>query len=540
VPPSGHGPTPNRPAPAYGSGAYPTFAEPRPPYPEQRPHPAEQRPPFGDPRAYPGQTSPAPAGPASAGPFDPGRNAGPLAPGSHPGGFGPGPGRRRHPAENFPGSADDTYGGPVNSRHGFDPVSDTHAGSRRGFDPVSDTYAGPRDAFHDQATTYMPPINGYGPPTQLTPPSGFGPAPGPAQLTPPNGFGPPPSGPAPGMSLTNGFAAPTQLTPPPQFEPARPRRPGPGHDRFAPVERLFGKYRPIRSHGGRRRRVPIMLIIVILIGIAGIAAGLKYVPGSPLSSSPAPSNAKAGPALLEPLPFRSAPVTADSVKTSGFYSWALVDLRTGQIAGPENMDQTSTGAQLVTAWLAADYLHRAEAAGQNPSQGQLSDLTAMVRDGDNSAADRTYQALGTTASIQRLVSTCHLGDTKAGSGWAATVMSARDTVQMGQCIADGTAAGSKWTPWLLLTMREVRNGGDYGIRKALPVDMQSDIAIINSSVQASDHTWDVNCLAIGDTWAMSVLQRFPSSGNDSADIAHTQQVCKDTASALRDNDVPLS
>jgi hypothetical protein len=492
---STHGP--GRGAPAYGAHPHPAFAERRPP--------------------HPGPTSP-PAGPNSTGPFDPGRHTGTFGPASSPGAFGTGPGHRRRPAENFAGSADDTYGGPVSA----------YGGSRPSYDPASDTYAGQRDAFSDQATGFLPPINGYSPPTGT-------------QLTPPSGFGPPAPGPGPGMSLTNGFAERTQLTPPPQFDPARPRRPEPGPDRpRAPVERLFGRYRQIRSHGVRRRRVPIALIVVVLLGMAGIAAGLKYVPGSPLASKPATSNDSSGAPLLEPLPFRSAPVTADSVKTSGFYSWALIDLRTGQIAGPQNMDQTSTSAQLVTAWLAADYLHRADAGGQNPSQSQLADLTAMIRDGDQGAADRTYQTLGTTASIQRLVSTCHLAETKAGSGWMSTTISARDTVQMGYCIADGTAAGPKWTPWLLMTMREVRNAGDYGIRKALPADMQSGVAIVNGSVQAGDHTWDVACLAVGDTWAMSVIQRFPGTGNDTADIAHTQQVCRDTASALRDADVPLS
>jgi hypothetical protein len=205
------------------------------------------------------------------------------------------------------------------------------------------------------------------------------------------------------------------------------------------------------------------------------------------------------------------------------------------------MDQTSTSSALVTAWLAADFLHQADTAGQAPSQAQLGDLTSMIRDGSPSAADRVYQADGSAASIQRLISTCHLANTAASpSGWNATTISARDTVQMGQCIAGGSAAGAKWTPWLLMTMREVRNAGDYGIRKALPADLQSSIAIINGSTESSDHTWHVGCLAIGDTWAMSVLQRFPSSGDNSADIAHTQKVCQDTATALRDNDVPLS
>lgn len=316
-----------------------------------------------------------------------------------------------------------------------------------------------------------------------------------------------------------------------------PRAAAPG----SPPERLFGRYRKIRSHSRHKHRVPVLLILVILVGVAIIGAALRYVPISPFAAhksghvpaaAPAPNDPQA------PLPFRSAPVTAQSVKTTGFYSWALLDLRTGAISGSDNLGQPSTTAGLITAWFAADSLHRADLAGQTPTQAQLGQLGTMLATPDSSATGQIYQALGGDASIGRLVTACKLSDTKATPGdWKSTVVSARDTVRLGQCIATGAAAGSKWTPWLLLTLRQ---NNDSGLRAALPSTAQSDVAVANGFTRGSDKTWHVSCLAIGNTWAISVLQRFPVSGNDSADLSHTQQVCRQTAIMLRDNDVPLS
>ena len=316
-----------------------------------------------------------------------------------------------------------------------------------------------------------------------------------------------------------------------------PRAAAPG----APPERLFGRYRKIRSHSAGRHRVPILLILGILVGVAVVGAGLRYVPGSPFAvrkpgHAPAPAAAANDPRA--PLPFRSAPVTAQSVKTTGFYSWALIDLRTGAVTGSENMTQPSTTAGLITAWFAADSLRRADLAGQTPDKAQLSRLETMLTTPDSSATGQIYQTLGGDASIGRLVTACKLTDTKATPGdWKSTVISARDTVRLGQCLATGVAAGSRWTPWLLLTLRQ---NTDSGLRAALPGSAQSDVAVANGFTRASDKTWHVSCLAVGSTWAISVLQRFPASGNDSADLAHTQQVCRSTATTLRDNDVPLS
>src|SRR5262249_55502437 len=124
--------------------------------------------------------------------------------------------------------------------------------------------------------------------------------------------------------------------------------------------------------------------------------------------------------------------------------------------------------------------------------------------------------------------------------WSNTKISARDTVRMGECLADGRGAGKKWTPWLLDMMRKVRGEGDFGPRKALPAAVQSTVAIKNGWLQRTDDggNWHVACVAIGDTWVMSVLQRYTPSPTDTFDsgFAHTTQVAQDVAQQLLNPD----
>jgi hypothetical protein len=334
---------------------------------------------------------------------------------------------------------------------------------------------------------------------------------------------------------------------PPLPEPAIYGAPSYEPDRFepAPDEDLpFQKTpRRIRSHGRRKRRVPIWMIVLVLVGIIAVIAGLRVVPGSPLAAgnnSPADGLDSAGgpaqttPPPPPPLPFRAAEITLANVNTKGFLSWALLDRRSGEIVGSSNLDATSTTASMIKAWLASDYLRRADEAKQTPSQSRLADLETLIRDSNNDAADRTYTANGKTASIQRLITMCGLTESKAITGlWSNTLVSARDTVRMGACIADGRAAGEKWTPWILDMMRKVRGAGDFGIRKALPASVQAQVSIKNGwLLRDEDNNWHTSCMAIGDTWVMSVLQRYPSQGTYDADFQHTADVCQKVATLL--------
>ena len=300
----------------------------------------------------------------------------------------------------------------------------------------------------------------------------------------------------------------------------------------------------------------IWIIILVVLGLVAVGTGMRFMsgtrasafvgatanasasasaaPGVTFGKAPASIAAPAPGSALAPLPFRTADVTAKSVSTLGFLSWALMDRRSGEIVGSTNMQGTITTASLVKAWLASDYLRRAAEKGETPSTEQLADLEVMIRDSDNNAADRTYDANDRNASIERLISMCKLTDSKADPGWwSNTTISARDTVRMGGCIADGRAAGAKWTPWILDIMRKVRGTGDFGIREALPAAVRGQVAIKNGwLLRDDDNNWHTSCLAIGDTWVLSVLQRYPSQSTYDADFQHTADVCQKVANQL--------
>ncbi|HET6213347.1 MAG TPA: serine hydrolase [Micromonosporaceae bacterium] len=238
-------------------------------------------------------------------------------------------------------------------------------------------------------------------------------------------------------------------------------------------------------------------------------------------------------AVISPTPtvklplLRPGPVT---INTPGFWSWALINTRTGQVSGAKNLAATSTTASMVKAWLAADYLRRAAEQGVTPDTARINELSIMIRDSDNNAAQDIYELLGQTASIKRLISKCKLTDSSAVSGsWSRTTVSARDTARMAACIGDGRAAGPKWTSWLLNEMRHVRGTGDFGIRKALPAEIAKQTAIKNGwLLRDTDGLWHMACLAIGAGWTLGVLVRYPGS----LGFEHGANICKSVAAQL--------
>jgi hypothetical protein len=293
----------------------------------------------------------------------------------------------------------------------------------------------------------------------------------------------------------------------------------------------------------------------VLVILVGLGAAARFVPGSPVavrSASPAPTRTSQAitadstpmsipspiaaptpsptPPPLPELRFNSASLTVD---TTGFLAWALMDRRTGEIWGSPTMTGTTWPASMIKAWLASDFLRRAAEKSQTPSTATLAELDQMIRDSDNAAAQDIYRRNGGTASIKRLITMCKLTDTTANRrGWSFTNISAQDTVRMADCIGDGVAAGPAWTSWVLTEMRTVRLG-DFGIRNALPAAEAATVSIKNGWLRYDDDkSWHVNCMAVADSWAMAVLQRYPGHGQWARDFKQGQDVCQEVATQL--------
>jgi hypothetical protein len=301
--------------------------------------------------------------------------------------------------------------------------------------------------------------------------------------------------------------------------------------------------------GARRSTRPLWFAAITAILVGLVLVGLRVVPGSPLATSAAAphgdasgnADAAAGPSTgvssapvaptpqLPPLAVRPAKVKID---TDAWYGWSLIDLRTGKISGSTNMGQTSTTASLIKAWIVADYLRRTAEAGDTPSTTRLAELTKIIRDSDNTLAERLYTQIGRAKSIERLLSICKLTDSSVSEsgGWSRTHLSPRDDARLGACIADGRAAGPEWTDWLLNEMRLVRGVGDFGIRKAFPAEEQKSIAIKNGWVdRTTEQEYHVSCLAIGDGWAVGVMTRYPIERG----YTYGAEICQSVGEQLR-------
>lgn len=252
----------------------------------------------------------------------------------------------------------------------------------------------------------------------------------------------------------------------------------------------------------------------------GTAGGAGADPdGGARSSPPAPTT--------PPLVDADRPIHVDAV--GEFFGWALRDRHTGDETGSEHWHQTTSTESLIKVWVVGDHLRRLTEAGQRPTARDLRDGRVAIRDSNNDTTQRMYVEGGGDRVVERMVETCGLRDThipEHGHGWwSRTEMSPRDAVRLGECVADGRAAGPEWTDWLLTQMRQVRGttapadqrahegfeGGRWGIIDGLPPRVADQVAIKNgwTRIDRTD-SWHVSCLAVTDDWVLAVMMRYPA------------------------------
>jgi hypothetical protein len=267
-----------------------------------------------------------------------------------------------------------------------------------------------------------------------------------------------------------------------------------------------------------------------LLGLGGSDAS---PPPPAAASPPPPPTLKAGP----------VDVTVD-----GFVAWALLDRRTGQIAGSPNIKATNSTESMIKIWIVSDYLRRTAAAGKKPPADMLKLASRAIRLSDDNAAERLFNAGGRARVIDRLIKMCGLTETKKvvppgedSVWWSYTRISARDAVRMGGCVADGRAAGPKWTSWVLAEMTKVTGttapedqhektgGGRWGIIDGLPASLRAGLSIKNGWTPINaDGNWHLNCLAVHRDWVLSVLTRYPIEHG----LDYGANVCKSVAQQL--------
>ena len=285
-----------------------------------------------------------------------------------------------------------------------------------------------------------------------------------------------------------------------------------------------------------RPRILVLFAALLAVVVGGVAFATTTIAADRAGDDraaeigerqPAPSRGD-NPRLAEPAdPAAAGPDLDASVPVDidgGFLTWAALDRATGEVASAG--DEINTTESMIKVWVVADHLRRAAEAGQQPSPESLADASAAIRDSNNETTQRLYAAGGYDAVVERMIDHCDLADTEVAPGWwSRTTISAEDAARLGECVADGTAAGPEWTEWLLEEMRQVRGttadddqraeegfeGGRWGVIDGLPPSLRDEVAIKNGWTRIGEtDSWHVNCLAVTDDWVVAVLMRYPA------------------------------
>jgi hypothetical protein len=290
------------------------------------------------------------------------------------------------------------------------------------------------------------------------------------------------------------------------------------------------------------------LVATVAVGavVAAVAAGVRHstapdpAPSPGVPAPPGAGRAEAAPERrMEPAdgPRLSAPADPIRVPGASLFGWTLLDHITGAMAGSANSATvTNTVESMIKPWIAADHLRRLADDDRRPTRAALDELTLMIVDSHDPAAEKYFHLGGTDAVTRRLVSVCDLDRVRMVSAkWSFTEMTPRDAARYGRCLADGRAAGPEWTVWILDTMKKVRGdvgdqvsnevqGGRWGIIDGLPPELAREVAIKNGWTSYVDG-WHVNCLAVHPEWTLAVMLRM-------ATLRAAAKACEEVAKAL--------
>jgi hypothetical protein len=272
-----------------------------------------------------------------------------------------------------------------------------------------------------------------------------------------------------------------------------------------------------------RARTLTLLCLTVAVVASLIAVPLAYGAYHADASTPygtphtAAQPAPPPPTLLIP----DDPASITAPPGMDYFGWTLIDRQTGKSAGSANAEtSTNTTESMIKTWIAADYLRHHDQASATAQK----ELSQMIIHSDDIIASKYYEINGGDPSIDELVSLCGLKDThdpEIADKWSYTTMSPADAARMGLCIANGTAAGPKWTNWLLKQMQNVQGsvqdqqastgGGRWGIIDGLPPYLVPSTSIKNGwtpQIYNGSHDWHINCLAINTGWVLAIELQY--------------------------------
>lgn len=258
-----------------------------------------------------------------------------------------------------------------------------------------------------------------------------------------------------------------------------------------------------------------------------LAAALGSDPATPTTPTPTPSPTAA------PDPLAQAAARASAVTAAAEWaSFTLIDRTAGRSIGDRRRREVTNTESTVKAWLAADLLHTRDG---DVDGWERTLLDRMVRVSDDDAAEVIWRILGANRSVERMITTCGMTDTRVyPARWSLTQISSQDLARLGACILPGPGrylSGRAGTE-LLRLMRTVDPSNAFGIQEAQPAGPGVRIAVKNGWTEhGGTGLWNVNCLAMWGKdlrYVLAVTTRYPIA----LGLDHGAAICRQVTTAL--------
>jgi beta-lactamase class A len=184
--------------------------------------------------------------------------------------------------------------------------------------------------------------------------------------------------------------------------------------------------------------------------------------------------------------------------------------------------------------LMISYLSMIESQGRGPNGYELSELSAMIEQSDNNAAQVIYDTIGYDAGQQSYMHAWGITDYQPNAdGWGWGQWSAGDMAHLLTLLQQGKVLNSSDRALAFHLMQSVESDQRFGVGDTAPA--KASVAMKDGWVPGPDGAWAVNTSGIvtvgGETYVITVYTG--EQGSYSSGVGIVNHVCGAVAQALK-------
>jgi hypothetical protein len=294
-------------------------------------------------------------------------------------------------------------------------------------------------------------------------------------------------------------------------------------------------------HRRPRSRVAFLVAACTIVAAACGGSSHPSTVNGTASTSSAPTSTRpsaittttvAGPTRAQ----ADAAIAAWAHTRQGSTDVSIGDVATGNVTDVTTLPQTEVRiASVMKVSIAIGILRQLHAQGQPVSSTIMSDLTSMIEQSDNGAAERLWEFEGASDALLVTERTAGMTQTafQEGHGWGFSLTTAHDQARLEAMLAGGHMLDPSSTQLVLNLMHHVVSSEQWGFADSVSPTIAP--AIKNGWYEDTDApVWRIHCTAIFDSpllahpFSIAVMTRYPAS----LGMGYGEDTCRGVAHRL--------